>query len=94
MDSQFFEMDSERFIATKPEGPKLINGTMIYISSKGRCQKIGPTFFSRKNTILGLGRYIPSWNFNMSRYYLFFLVNRVCFLCFHHTYVSCVWPAE
>ena len=87
MDSQFFEMDSERFIATKPEGPKLINGTMIYISSKGRCQKIGPTF-SRKNTILGLGLYIPSWNFNMSRY-LLFLVNQVCFLCFHRTYRVC-----
>ena len=28
------------FIATKPEGPKLINGTMIYIYSYGRCQKI------------------------------------------------------
>ena len=27
-----FEMDSERFIASKAEGLKSINGTMIYIS--------------------------------------------------------------
>ena len=63
---------------TKLEGPKSINSTMIYISSDGRCQKIGSTFLSRKRSILGL--YISLWGFNMPRY-LLFLVNQVCFLC-------------
>ena len=71
-------------------GPKLINGTMIYISSYGRCQKNGSTFISMEKSILGLTRkaYISLWNFNMSRY-LLFLVNQVCFLCVAPYYPVC-----
>ena len=44
-----FEMDSKRFIATKPdEGPKSIDGTMIYISSSWKVRTLdkttGPAF--------------------------------------------------
>ena len=43
-----FEMDSERFIVSKGGGPKLINGTMIYICSYGRRQINGSTFIVEK----------------------------------------------
>ena len=45
------EMDSERFITTKAEGPKSINGTKIYIFSYERRQKNWTT-----SSVLGLGR--------------------------------------
>lgn len=43
-----FEMDTERFIATKAEGPKSFNGTKMYVSSNRRSQKHKSTILNRK----------------------------------------------
>ena len=59
-------MDSERFIATKPEGPKLINGNMIYtvyaLMNDARINE--STFIRMEKSVLGLSRkaYISLWN--------------------------------